>query len=260
VHFLVYAFAMVVWEVFSSAGDVPFADIAAPPSLAPKLKTVSKGRGLQTQSFMLAADDAAHLQAMAEAADQAAEATAGNTSSNSVYDDLFVAIVTLKTRPERPSALKEDGVWALLQKCWQPDPEDRPSFAKILDVLKDEFDVRLESGMSSNDESVSYSSEGSGPGRRKRLSFTSFGLTEREGSSSDSSSSSSVAMPTSRMTSFRQSPKTPKKSPSVASVESVGTPGTPGTPMPLEVPVGDSPTSSMESSMSEDDVPPPPPF
>ncbi len=49
-------------------------------------------------------------------------------------------LVLSGTRPELPAILSED-LRRLLESCWQTDPEQRPIFVKITDVLEQEFMV-----------------------------------------------------------------------------------------------------------------------
>ena len=40
-------------------------------------------------------------------------------------------------RPKRPENIP-DHYWDLIQKCWQQNPDDRPTFEEIVNILKDD--------------------------------------------------------------------------------------------------------------------------
>ena len=40
-------------------------------------------------------------------------------------------VVDKKRRPDRPALLVNDTLWSLIEKCWQPEPLERPMFSTI---------------------------------------------------------------------------------------------------------------------------------
>jgi serine/threonine protein kinase len=67
-----------------------------------------------------------------------------------------VAAVATGERPERPGNLTNDNVWALMQRAWVTDSQQRPSASEIVDILTDEL-----TGANSASHSGSESSRGS---------------------------------------------------------------------------------------------------
>lgn len=57
------------------------------------------------------------------------------------YDDLknsfqVVAKVAMGAKPERPAEIRNDSLWALLIRCWNPEPRGRPSIQQVVEVLE----------------------------------------------------------------------------------------------------------------------------
>lgn len=57
------------------------------------------------------------------------------------YDELrnafqVVAKVTMGKRPERPAEMNNDKLWALLIRCWDQIPEERPSIQQVVVALE----------------------------------------------------------------------------------------------------------------------------
>ena len=48
-----------------------------------------------------------------------------------VVEDRIRSVILGNVRPSRPQLLHEDEVWALLQRCWDVDPEARPPFWSV---------------------------------------------------------------------------------------------------------------------------------
>lgn len=45
-------------------------------------------------------------------------------------------VVEKHIRPGRPERLSQSEVWAIIQKCWVPNPKSRPHVQQVLMVLK----------------------------------------------------------------------------------------------------------------------------
>ncbi|KAL6761699.1 kinase-like domain-containing protein [Haematococcus lacustris] len=49
-------------------------------------------------------------------------------------------------RPARPDCIADDAVWSLIEDCWHPDPNTRPSMAALLPRLQQALQARLAAG------------------------------------------------------------------------------------------------------------------
>ena len=61
----------------------------------------------------------------------------------------YMMLIVRGVRPTRPENMP-DSYWELIQKCWKENPNDRPTFAEIVEELKDDKYAIEEFGMKTN--------------------------------------------------------------------------------------------------------------
>jgi serine/threonine protein kinase len=65
------------------------------------------------------------------------ELYSGEIPFSDVLDAVIIRVVVDKQRrPTRPVSLVNDKLWSLVEKCWQPDPLERPTFSTIHGVIE----------------------------------------------------------------------------------------------------------------------------
>lgn len=68
------------------------------------------------------------------------------SDSRSYTEDNYLKRILAGDRPRRPEYISDD-YWDLIQLCWKQNPEERPTFAEITEILKDDKYALNEFGM-----------------------------------------------------------------------------------------------------------------